>query len=167
MKKAALSFEMVYWIPRMLFVVAVVITIVMLLYAHLSVTLTTQPVRAQLFAYQAIYTEHGISAKDDFIQRAYPGIIDKDRFTQDVLEKSLYLGDNQMQAAKFSLLDIDEKVIATAIYNPTWYERWLPLTGFSGSGGALQYKKVFPVLIRDQGALQPGFLAIDVVMPNA
>lgn len=175
MKKAALTFESLMWIPRIIFLVIVIFSIMYLIRSFITTTIDTSELQANLFAYRILYSLNSISYADTDIERLYPGVIDLGKFNQQntdrFLERTIYYGDkNNEIGAKLLLKDLQDNQEFTTYYNEDFFKEQKKLvdSGYTeGPGGARGYAKNYNVVIREDDSLHQGKLTIDVVIPNS
>lgn len=174
-KKAITTFEILMWIPRIIFLVVIMFVIMILIRSYITTTTDVSELEANLFVNRLLYSPTGISYFDSSINRAYPGIIDIDKFkmqsTEKFLEKSVYYGGkNREIGAKLSLKDLSENQENIIFYNEDFFKEQKKLVdaGFTlGPGGARGYTKNYDVLIFKNNALNKGTLMIEIVVPNS
>lgn len=174
-KKAITTFEMLIWIPRILFIIVIMFAIMALVRSYVTITLDTSEVEANIFANRIVYSKNGISYFDSELDRVYPGIIDVEKFnsqqTEKFLEKTIYYGEKNMEiSAKLVLKDINKNREFSAFYNENFFKEQKKMVdaGFTqGPGGAKGFAKKYNVLITEEGSLSSGILNIDVIIPNS
>ena len=174
-KKAITTFEVLMWIPRILFLVIVMFSIIILVRSYVTTTIDISELQANTFAYRVLYSSNAISYIDSKIDRAYPGIIDINRFrsqiTEKFLEKSFYYGEkNREIGAKFSLKDLSENNEIIIFYNEDFFKEQKKLvdSGFTkGPGGARSYIKKYNILILKSNNINRGILTMDITIPNS
>lgn len=128
----------------------------------------TRDAEARIIAERFIYSPGCIAYYDADIGKAYTGAVDASRLNSAVLDLCMSIDSNQMAAAKISLTDARGIAIGEAFYNRMWYERWEPLAGKKGSGGAGQVVEQRYVLVYDKGKfVTSGMLVVKVLVPNA
>lgn len=174
-KKGTTTFEILMWIPRLMFLVVVMFTVMYLIRTYVTTTIDISELQANVFVNRVLYSPTSISYFDSDIGRLYPGIIEFDKFesqiTEKSLEKSIYYGeDNKEAGAKFILKDLNENKELTAFYNEDFFKEQKKLVdaGYTkGPGGARGYDKKYDVLIFKNKALYRGLLTIEVAIPNS
>ena len=174
-KKAVTTFEILMWIPRILFLVVVMFVVMVLIRSYVTTTIDISELEANTFAYRILYSPNSISYFDSNIKRVYPGVIESDKFLlqskEKFLEKSVYYGTNNKEiAAKFLLKDLTENSEIAAFYNEDFFneQKKLADSGFTnGPGGARGYNKKFDVLIFKNDAFNRGVLTMEIVVPNS
>lgn len=174
-KKGITTFEMLIWIPRIIFIVVIMFAIMVLIRSYVTTTIDTSEVEANIFINRLIYSRNGISYFDLEINRVYPGVVDLSKFNsqqkEQFLEKTIYYGIKNMEiGAKLVLKDIDKNSEFSAFYNEDFFKEQKKLVdaGFTqGPGGVKGFVKKYNVLIREGSALSKGTLTIDVIIPNS
>jgi len=174
-KKAITTFEILMWIPRILFLVVVMFVVMLLIRSHVTTTIDISEIKANTLAYRLLYTQKGVSYYDSTIGRTYPGVIEIDKFkSQNIekfLEKSAYYGDkNREIGAKFLLKDLSENNEIIVFYNEDFFKEQKKLvdSGFTeGPGGARGYTKKYDILILKNNVFNSGTLTIETAVPNS
>ncbi|MBS3101013.1 hypothetical protein J4204_02685 [Candidatus Woesearchaeota archaeon] len=176
-KRAITTFEILMWVPRILFLVVVMFTVMILIRSYVATTIDTSELEANIFISRILYSPNSISYFDSDIGRTYQGVIDINKFKSQTadkfLERSVYYGDNNKEiGAKFLLRDLssNENNEVTIYYNEDFFreQKKLADSGFTrGPGGARGYSKKYDVIISKDNILNRGVLAIDVVVPNS
>ena len=174
-KKGIITFEMMMWIPRIIFLVAVMFAVVILVSSFVTEKVDVQELEANTFANRVLYSPNTISYRDEDTGRVYPGIIDLSKFktdAEDKLSKSIYYGNNNRKiAAKITLKNLDNSEENLVFYNDAFYKEMKVLVDLGhteGPGGARSYIKILDVLILEKpDALHKGILILDVIIPNS
>jgi len=174
-KKGNVAFEFLMWIPRLVFLVIVMFAIMVMIRSYITTTIDISELQANVFISRILYSPTTISYFDPDIKRAYPGIIEFDKFksqiTEKFLEKSIYYGEKNTEVgAKFILKDLSENSELIAFYNEDFFKEQKKLvdSGLTqGPGGARGYNKKYDILIFKNNALHKGILTIEVVIPNS
>ncbi len=170
-KRGVSNFEMLMWIPRIIFIVFIMFVIIFLVRTYVATVIDTSAIKANLFSNRVIYSANGISYYDESIKRTYPGIIDPNKFSSaDFLDKAIYYGaKNREIGAKIVLKDLNEGKESVLFYNQPFFKEQKKLvdSGLTeGPGGARGYTKKYNVLIM-MDSLDKGELTIDIVIPNS
>jgi hypothetical protein len=185
-KKAQFTDMVISYIPKMIAIGIVFITIVFFVNRFILTKLDVQDIEASLLTDRMIYSKNCISYVDESISRPYPGIIDYDKFKSENLNKCIFYGGEDKEILsedcsdisefknKFSSAKVELKYIenskeetVTIYHNKCFYDAWLPLAGISGPGGTKSYKESNYVLIRKSGKLLPGKISFDMILPNS
>lgn len=157
------AFNAAIWIGRMMFIIAVVFSILLLTEYFFNLKTETTDLRIGLFINRVFYSPNGISYTSPETGRSYPGIIDLEKFSSGNLEKAMFYGDekgNAIIAAVLTLLDRNDKEIKSIYYNENTHKNIFPVS--FASGYARDIKK-FYVLIYDNGKLKSAKLEMDIV----
>ena len=110
MKKAGLhlSAEMILWIPRLVFLIAVTIAVIFFIRAHTSRTLDVYDTEANILVTRLVYSPYCLAYKDI---RAYPGIIDINKFTNERAKNCINY-EKDYQIFKVTLEDLNGEKIS-------------------------------------------------------
>ena len=173
LKKAMISFNMLMFIPRIIFLVAVIFSILLLVRTYIVISVDTFDAESELIYHRFLYSVNGISYYDKDINRLHPGIIDPERFNSTILNKSIDFGEETHIGAMLVLKEIigdETKIKKTVYYNEALYYEKIKLAraGLTkGPGGARAIKKENPVLYMDKdGKTKKGILEVEIVIPN-
>lgn len=158
MKKALISFNLLMWIPRIIFMVIVIFSIMLLVGSYFKVEIIVSEAESELFIQRLLHSPHGISYFDPLSNRVYPGIINLDNL--DLLNKSIFYGEQKQIGAKLTIEDLDENLLAEHIYNNIVYRR----IAQEGKGGADVMRKSMYVLVKEDSEQIPGILRMEVVL---
>lgn len=166
-KRAQVGYTAVKLIMWFIFLIVILICITFFVKRYSQVSVDTKGVESYLFYQQIFYTDNGITYKDVFTGRNYPGIIDLSRFNEISLNKALSYGnENDIIAANLTIVTNDNSFTGTVIYNREWYNRWKHLTDKPGTGGATKLSRKGYVLLKKDSWLLPAILEIEVLYPN-
>lgn len=161
LNKKAVSFKtlnMAFF--RMVFIAIIFIVVYLFTAAWIGQKIDIQDVKNLILVKRILYSPDSISYVDPDTGRTFPGIIDLDKFNDEILNKSFNL-DKSNTAAKLELKNLDTNETNITYLNQKWYERWAPLSTFA------QYEKTIKwsyVLIKKNSQLNRGLLRIDVVI---
>ncbi|MFH1850359.1 MAG: hypothetical protein ABH879_09360 [archaeon] len=161
-RKALMSFNMLMWIPRIIFLTAVVLSVILLVRVFVVTGIDTKGIEAGVFMDRVWYSANGISYRDPYTGRAYPGIIDTGRFNDLILNSTMQPPQNRLIAARLELTGSETREV---FYNKLWYERWKEVP-FEGIGGSTMFTMLRPVIIRSGPADEAGYLKMEVFVPN-
>lgn len=167
MNKAQVSFTILQTIPRLIFLIIVLFSVIYLVRGYVADNLNVQKVQAEVFVNRIIYSPNGISYYDKELETTTPSLIDPKLLTNANLENLMNYKDDTFIAGKVILFDIQDKQIASAIYNEKAYNRWTPLIGQEGIGGVTQFKKSVLVTFINEGKIRQGMLKFEVLMPGS
>ena len=173
-KRAMTTFEMLMYIPRLFFIVALMIFVAYIVKFYASSTTDTSELEATLFANRILYSRNSISVFDYQNDRVHPNIIDASALdkqeSEKFLENSILYTDKKEIAAKIILKNIDDNSVTTVFYNKDFYnnEATIANSGFTGGpGGAKIYVKNFDVLLIKNSNTHNGILTLSIVVPNS
>jgi len=173
-RKGIISFNMVSLIPRIIFLVIMLIACVVLIRLFITDKFNTNDIEAEILVSGMLYSAGGVGYYDPLTGRAYPEIIDIEQFDAAELEHSFFFEDNRLIAAKVFVTDDrdaeDDEAVKAIYYNKEWYDNWNPLLRLRipGIGGVHEYKRTMPVIYRAEGSgrLNSGFIHFQVVQPR-
>ena len=175
-KQAIITFEMLMWIPRIIFLVFVMFAVIILIRSFIVEKVDVAELEANIFANRLLYSPNSISFTDHDTGRVYPGIIDSNKFKAGIAEqqlaKSIYYGNsNRVVGAKIALKNMDNSEENVVFYNKEFYDEKKILVDSrltEGPGGARSYMKKLNVLNLDQeGSLHKAVMNIDIIMSNS
>jgi len=117
MNKKGVVFEAVTFIPRLIFLTVVFLSIFFLVAAFVQTEVNTFPAESQILLHRLLISDGGFAYKDSLTNRVYPFIVDKNKNA----DKSIYYGDKQKDfAASISSVGF------TVHYNKFGYDRLSP-----------------------------------------
>jgi len=157
-KKGLLSFNMLMWIPRIIFMVIVVFSILLLIGSYFKIEIVISEAESELFAQRLLYSPHGISYYDPLSNRVYPGVIDLNNLG--LLNKSVFYGEQKQIGAKLNITDLNGKLLAENIYNDVVYRR----IAQEGKGGVDVLRKSLYIIVKNESKQIPGILSMEVVL---
>jgi hypothetical protein len=171
-KKGIMAFNFLAMVPRILFLVIMLIVCVILIRLFLNNRFDIADVQAEIFVNGFIYGTGGVTYTDPLTGRIFPEIIDVSQFNSSELDASLFYPDNRMIAAKIivtrDLSFVD--AVAIAYYNKQWYDNWeplLPLKSLPGIGGVTDYTKTLPIMLKEGESLKAAYVTFHVVQPKS
>jgi len=172
-KRALQSTDIILTIPRMIFTVVAVLTVIFLVRMFVVQQIDIQETHSKLFVNRIIYSPNAISYVDPNTQRSYPGIIDYDiikdtgRF-RDRLENAIHMDKNLLLAAKITItIDKAEDETKSIFFNELWYQRWEPIAmmdGIEGPGGVDRYKYSNYMLVKEGPEYHPARMDVEVLL---
>jgi len=173
-KRALQSTDFILTIPRMIFTVVAVLTVIYLVNMFLVQEIDIQKTQSKLFFNRLIYSPNTISYVDPNTQRSYPGIIDH-KIIDDVgsfrdrIENAIHLGNNRLLAANITIVfeKDDQEIKKSIIFNDMWFKRWEPLSLMSdieGPGGVDRFDYSRYMLVKEGTSYYPATLAVEVLM---
>jgi len=168
MNKKALSFDMMQWLMRLLFLVVVIFSIVMLLNAYTKKQLDVKELQAEILINRLILSPDGISKVDYISGRSIPFAVEdlssetsKQQMEQRLMQTINYNKKNFI-AAKIEIFE-NEISPVTFYYDKNTYENIAPRSWLEGIGGALQYQRDFAVVYNEKSKR----MTITVVVVNS
>ena len=166
-KKGQISTLMTITIPRLLFLIIVLFSVVFLIRQFVVNNLNVQDVQAEVFVNRVLYSPNGILYYDNSIQRAVPGIIDPLKLKSEVLDLLIDYKTNNFIAANITLFDAGGNVVSSSAYNKESYLNWNPiaLSRLKGPGGVKRTTKTVLVNYMD-AKLHQGYLKFEVLIPG-
>ena len=171
----AISDHLILWIPKFLYLAVAFLSVIFLLKLLIITNVDTSEAEAKLLTNRIYYSPNLISLLDLEIGRAYPGIIDLEKYRQlqnsDInkldAETITYGQENRLIAAKLSLINMDINTEEIVFYNKENYEFWEPRllsTVTGGSGSAKSFVEQRYVLIKTGDTFQKGKLKMQVIV---
>lgn len=162
---------MLSWLPRFFFLIAVVLSVVVLTKATIKTEIDVFDANTEIFFQRIVYGNDGFSYTDNSINRPYPAIIDLKRFKEpDFLNGAFYYGEeNREIGARIILRDFDGNIQEVIKYNEEFYdEKDVLVRGDwpEGRGGVKSKTKKLYVLIKDGDKLTDGTLEAKIIMQN-
>jgi len=156
-KKGFLGFDIPYFIPKIFFLVIVVLSIVFIVRGFVVTQIDTRSAEGHILINRMIYSPNGIIYYDTSIDRYYPGIIDLNNFNTERLEKTISASD--YIGAKLTLLNKNK----TVFYNEAIYNKYFFQTTVK-EGGAKEISTKLYILIRENEKLSSDILNVSVVV---
>jgi hypothetical protein len=165
-RKAQESFSSLIVITWFIFLIIALMSVVFMVRKYVNYSVDSKPIDAEIFAQDLLLAKGGIIHSDNITGRNYPWVIDQDKFTLEIINKTMSYGSNNYYiAANLSLLDKDGKNIKSVLYNELWYSRWKP-RAFSSFGDAVKLNKKKYVLIKQGDRIAPGYILMEIVYPK-
>jgi len=141
---AAISFNQIYWLGRLLYLIMVVVAIAALVNFYVKVNFDTYVAETELFSQRLLYSPGGLSFHDPYTNRVRPGFLDLSRFDASFLNDSINYGDDDVFAAELQVFDLDEEgplPFVSVTFNPERFEDWAKLSQLPGRGGYYRLHK--------------------------
>ena len=171
-KKATISFNQMYYVVRLFFLMIIVFFIFNTINSHLQTEIDIFDVESSLIMQRFFFDSNSFSYIDEDTGRQYVGIVDKEKFTKEHYDKFLSKGvysdsKNPHISGKLTLKEVSGEE-TSIVYNQEQYDMWRPLakSNAKGIGGARINAKQFYVLIKDD-ELEQGILEIEIIIPNS
>jgi len=170
-KKATISYNQMYYVVRLFFLMIIVFFIFNTINSHLQTEIDIFDVESSLIMQRFFFDSNSFSYVDEDTGRQYTGIVDKKKFTKEYYDEFLSKGiysdsKNPHISGKLTLKGISDEE-PSIIYNQEQYDVWKPLAKSKGIGGARINTKQFYVLIKDDDKLEKGTLEIEIIIPNS
>jgi hypothetical protein len=166
MKKAMISFEMVYWIARVIFLVVVIVSVVFLTRLYITGHTDTQELEKIMIVNHFLYSP-SLLYFDEFTGRAMLGIIDLKKLDNTLLDSSFNFSEqNKMAAVNITINDLQDKMAGKAFYKKDDYDNFLPLVG-EGAGSVSRYDFKAYTLYYSGGKINPGTINMIVLIPRS
>src|SRR3989338_1313694 len=154
-----ISFTTFLYIPV---IILVALFLVYLSNQAIAYSLQTSDLESQLFVHSLFLSPRGVSVYDPALDRVFDGTIDLATFSDTAhleaqLAEAFQSVDPPLLSAQLNLTDVNGKsfeyqgdVVFPILYQKTWFERWVVLSGsfLSGKGTAHVYHEQRYVLVR-------------------
>ncbi len=165
-KKAQMSFYMLNFIPRIIFLIIVLFSVIFLVRSYVVDNLNVQDVQAEVFVNKILYSPNGILYYDEDLKITVPGKINPSLLTNERLDALMNYRDESFIAGRLILFDKQNKKVVSAFYNEKTYNRWVPLIGQPGKGGIKEITKSVIVTFIEEEKPKQGFLRFEVLLPE-
>ena len=172
-KKATISGEVITFIPKIIFLIAVIFAFVLLVKVLLVTKVDVRQVEADILVNRILLSQNGISYYDESVKRLYPGVIDLKKFQEigkgnpNTLDTGIitYGSDNPIISAKITLKQASKEDISI-FYNKDRFDKWEPraLPGIKGAGAFNSFKDKKYVLVKEGDVIFPAVLEFFVVI---
>ncbi len=167
-KGSHFGFDMMNFIPRGLYWVAVIVFAIMFGSMVLNINIDIIDGETKLIATSLI------NSPDSFIYyengRAYPGVIDYDKFIAEKIPKAFNINktDQKFWGYNITLLKFNGDKIYSIVENEVWHARWKIIAGASGRGSGAAWNVVtkYYVLIKYTDRVEKGILIVDITRPT-
>ena len=156
-KRAIISFNVMNFIPKIIFLAVVVLSIVFIVRGFVITDIDTRTAESYILINRIMYSPNTINYYDDDIERLYPGIIALDNFNTTRVEKAIVPSEHI--GAKLTLLNKGK----TIFYNEEKYKRYLSYADVK-EGGAKEISTKFHVLVREDEKTSSDILNVSVVV---
>jgi hypothetical protein len=153
-------------IPKIILTILVLLGIIALINYYVNVGVNVESVEREVLFNRLIYSPNSIMYTDNVTGRGYPGIIDYDNFTNETLDRAITYTYEKHIAAKLELYDLQKQLIQTAYLNGIWFSRLEPLARNHIAKSAEIYQRTIPIIYRKDGIDSPGFLTVEVLIPE-
>lgn len=123
----------------------------------------TFSLQAGLLSQRLLYSPNGLAYVDPMTGRSYPGIIDAAKL------KDPKTAERLLSVVSYKESVIGAKILvgeSTVYYNKAYYDKYFPLIGKQGAGGARSQKLTIPLLVRDKDIDKHVNVLVEVVQVN-
>ena len=167
-KRGEISGEVIMMIPKIIFLAAVLFSVVILVKIFIITNTDIRRVESNILVARLLYTKHGMAYFDEKLKRVYPGIIDWEKFKQIStvnpnmldMESINYGSENPIISAKI-ILKQEGKDDTTIYYNKDKFDKWEPrvLSTVQGGAGSVKlFKESAYVLVKDKDKISQAAL---------
>ena len=173
-KGKTISDHLILFIPKSVYLAIAFLSVVFLLRLLIITNIDTSQTEAKVLTYRIYYSPNILTYIDSDTGRAYPGMIDLQKFQR--LETSAndmdirtmtYGAENRLIAAKLILKNLETNSEDIVFYNKDKYEYWEPRvlsTVEGGSGSVKSFTEQKYALIKNADKTQKGILKINVII---
>ena len=174
-KRGAISEHLVLWIPKFIYLIIAFLSVIFLLRLLIVNNIDTSGAEAIVLANRIFYSPNVISYSDADTGRAYPGIVDFEKYKKlqnvdanEIDTKTIAYGQgNNLIAAKLTLQNFETNAQDVVFYNKENYEFWEPRilsTVVGGSGSVNSITEQRYVLIKNADKMEKGTLKMQVIV---
>jgi hypothetical protein len=165
MNKKGIGEKVILWVPRMIFLAIVMITIIFLTRFIVAIYVETVDAQATVYINKILYDKDGIIRYEN--GRPYPGVIVMGRFNEENLNSSMaFETEGERPCAKLLLKNLENDEETAIFWNKIWYERMRPRAAFRGIGSPYLKHVTVLVSVYENGRYVPATLNIDMVVPR-
>ncbi len=173
-KGQTLSYELLMWIPRFVYLVIVILATSGLILGFIVTRVNVSDVESHILLHRLQFSREGIAHYDSYTGRVYPGLVDAGRLTEKNVESALGAGESEM-AARFVLGGLSGKELAKAYLNEEAYANWQPIailvgedSKISGTGRKFPHPEARYVYSSGRSGAKrtPAFLETVVITPD-
>jgi len=164
---ATVSFEMVMWFPRLIYLIIVILFTSGIILAFIVYNVNVGEIESQVLMQGLQYSRDGLVRYDVATGRVYPGVLDRAKISDSHVESTLNVNTNKL-AARFELKSLTDEVLETAFLHEETYLNWRPIAALihgdrtvSGTGAKVPYEESRYVY-----SGQPSILETVVIFPN-
>lgn len=167
MNKRGISYQMILWIPRMVFLIIVFVVTFGLIFAFTTTTVSVSDAESHVLLHRLHFSPEGISKTDADTGRVYAGVVDASRISADRLETAIDIKKDAV-AIRLVKSNTDDSAEVVAYLHEDTYRNWQPIAIAvdegsikKGAGRKFPYKESRYVY-----AETPAKLETVVIMPN-
>lgn len=155
-------------IPEIILTAIVMIGIFVLVNYYINLNVNVKPLESEVLFYRMMYSPNAIMYTGQVTGIVYPGIIELDNFTNETLDKAIQYSSERHIAAKLTIFNMKNEVVTSAYLSNIWFNRLEPLAKapVAGAGSATLYARKIPIVYRQNGVNQAGFLLSEIIVPN-
>jgi len=167
-KKAQESFTFLQSIPRIIFLVIVMFSVVLLISKFAVESINVQKLQAEVFTNRFLYSPNGILYLDPDTQQTTFAVIDPAKITNQNLDKLMNYSEEFFIAGQVSLYDQNNNLVSSAIYNNKTFYRWIPIArgDISGQGGVKESNITKSVQYVQENNKKNGLLLVTILQPG-
>lgn len=173
-KKSTLSYSMMMYIIKFMFMIVAVVAEVSIINGALKADFDTTSLSINLF-YNRLYASSSINYVDPITFRTQIGVIDLDKFSKlsmtGMLEREISYGESGVPvAAKITLYNSKGAELSSYIYNSKRQEGYSEFESKSyaiGKGASSENTYELPVVIRQADKFQNGKIKYDIIAQNS
>ena len=168
--KKGITYQMVLWIPKLIYLIIVLVVSFGLIYLFTSNEVDVGDVEAHVIMHSLHYSPEGISKFDDDTKRVYSGIVDKSRTGN--LDNDALNSDERTLAIKLVKRNLDDSEEDENILNDKTYDKWIPLVNLGDSNPEVEVPQIFSskqiryINYDDSDSRDRAVLKTTVIMPN-
>ncbi len=170
MNKRGDSFDLLYFIPKMIFLIVVMVLVIYLVSLFVTNSLDVREAQAKVFANKIYYSPNGISYYDSELGKTIPGTIDPKKITNITLENMMNYNSNSFVSGKVTLYDFSLNTIASAKYKDDVYDVWSKMAALKATGEGGITRKSFMTYVNyvdEKSTIQKGMLSVEVLLPGS
>ena len=167
-KKAQETFTILQSIPRIIFLVVVLFSVVLLVRKFTLDTLNVQEVQSEVFTNRLLYSPNGILYLHPDTKQTVFAVIDPNKITNENIDRLMNYTEEFFIAGQISLFDENNNLVALATHNNRTFNRWLPIARgtSSGSGGVKELNRTTYVQYVEDNKIKTGTLFVTVLQPG-
>jgi len=169
-KKGIMAFNMMSMIPRLIFLIAVLVVCILLISMFLNNMFNINDVQAEILVNGLLYGTGGINYYDPITGRIYPTTVDITQLDNAELDAGMYYPDNTLITAIITIEGANRITnLAELYYNKQAYDNWEPLidSNLPGIGGVAKYERSLPILLRNGSEVKLGQVEFKVYQPKS
>jgi hypothetical protein len=169
-KKGIMAFNMMSMIPRLIFLIAVLVVCILLISMFLNNMFNINDVQAEILVNGLLYGTGGINYYDPITGRIYPTMVDLGQLDNAELDAGMYYPDNTLITAIINIEAANRiENLAELYYNKQAYDNWEPLIdrNLPGIGGVAKYERSLPILVKNGSEVKLGQVEFKVYQPKS